>query len=125
MIIDNNRKPTPPGEWEIDTASGRRYRFDGRVCEYEPTILTSNGTLTEQQLHQMNAAKKNQTFTPAVPEPSKNCPFKSGMQPKCDGEACAWYTATGCAQVCPHPAAGKKCPYKHAACAYDCALRPE
>lgn len=124
-MIDIDRQPTPPGEWEVDS-SGRRFRYDGRCIEYEPTITTSHGTVTQRQLAAMNAREKEKpTFIPPKFQPVKICPFKTGMRANCDKEACAWFTDVGCAQKCPHPAAGKKCPYKHTACAYDCALRAE
>lgn len=121
----SNYQPTPPGEWEVDS-NGKRFRFDGRCIEYEPLIITNHRTLTQRQLAAMNAREKDKpafTFTP--PAPSKTCPFKGDGTFLCDKEACAWFTEGGCAQTCPHPAASKKCPYKHTACDYDCALRPE
>ncbi len=120
-----NYQQSSPGEWEVD-GNGKRFRFDGRCIEYEPTVITTCGTITQRQLDDLNARKKEKqkpVYKP--PEPSKTCPLKSGMYANCDKEACAWYTATGCAQTCPHPATGKKCPYKHTACTYDCALRKE
>lgn len=125
MIFDKDRKPTPPGEWEVDS-DGKRFRYDGRCVEYEPTILTSNGTLTQQQLADMNARKKTEpAFVPTSELPVKSCPFKTGLRSNCTMGDCAWYTSEGCAQKCPRPAAGKKCPYKNTACTYNCALRAE
>lgn len=124
MIITDGLQPSD--EWQTD-ANGKRFRYDGRCIEYEPTITTTHGTITQRQLHDMNAREKakSASFTPPAFPSVKRCPFKTGMQTSCDGEACAWHTEGRCAQTCPHPAAGKKCPYKHTACVYDCALRPE
>lgn len=124
MIIGKGREPTPPGEWEIDR-DGRRFRYDGRCIEYEPTITTSFGTLTQRQLHEMNAREKKeeQTFVPARLQPTQSCPFKTGACSNCTEGDCAWYTSEGCAMKCPHPAAGKKCPYTHIKCADDCAMK--
>ncbi len=124
MIIDKDREPTPPGEWEVDS-DGKRFRFDGRCIEYEPTITTANGTLTRCQLAEMNARKEKPGRSPVEEPPAKSCPFKTGMRANCIKDDCAWYTAAGCAMNCPHPAAGRKCPYKHTICVYDCALRAE
>lgn len=125
MIFDKDRKPTPPGEWEVDS-NGKRFRFDGRCIEYEPTIQTSAGTLTRQQLEAMHAREKGKPTSAPIQGPSfKTCPLKTGMHSNCTKADCAWYTPEGCAMRCPHPAAGKKCPYKNTACANDCAMRAE
>lgn len=114
-----------PGEWQRDS-SGKRFRRVGRCIEYEPTILTSHGTLTQAQLSDMNArAKDKPPFVPIQAEPPRDCPFKGGAHTDCDKEACAWYTGDGCVKKCPHPETGKKCPYKRTACTADCALRSE
>lgn len=121
----NPNLPPEPGEWEVDS-SGKRFRRVGGCIEYEPTILTSHGTLTQRQLAEMNArAKDKPSFVPVQTEPPKDCPFKRGVHTNCDKEACAWYTGDRCAEKCPHPAPGKKCPYKNTACADDCALKGE
>lgn len=125
MIIDKDRKPTPPGEWEIDSG-GKRFRYNGRCIEYEPRITTTHGTLTVNQLHQMNRREEEKSvFTPAVFPTVKRCPLKDGMSSNCDKDACAWYTSEGCSMKCPHPAAGRKCPYTHTACTHDCVMRAE
>ena len=125
MSFGADREPTPPGEWETDS-SGKRFRYDGRCIEYEQKIITSNGTLTQWQIADMSAREKQKpAFTYVEAPPPKRCPFKSGANTACSKEDCAWYTPEGCAMKCPHPAAGRKCPYKHTACTYDCALRDE
>lgn len=122
MIITDGLQPSD--EWQTG-ADGRRFHFDGRCVEYEPKIMTSTGTLTEEQLHRMNAAKESRTFTPAPSEPSKRCPFKTGARKDCGKDDCAWWSGGKCAQSCPHPAAGRKCPHKGTVCTYDCALRSD
>ena len=125
MIIGKDRQPTPPGEWEVDE-NGRRFRYDGRCIEYETQVFTSHGTLTQRQLDAMNAREKEKpafTYTPTPPP--KSCPLKGGPGFLCSKEDCAWYTETGCAQTCPHPAAGRKCPHTNAKCTYTCALRKD
>ena len=125
MIIDKDRKPTPLGEWEIDS-DGRRFRYDGRCIEYESTITTSHGTLTMNQLRQMNERETEKpALSPAKFPSVKHCPLKTGAHTACDGGGCAWFTSEGCSMKCPHPAAGKKCPYTHTTCTNNCALREE
>lgn len=117
------KRETPEyGPWEVDS-NGKRFRRLGNCIEYEPTISTTFGDLTQRQLAEMNArAKDKPPFVPIQTEPTKYCPFKSGVHTNCDKEACAWYTEDGCAKKCPHPAPGKKCPYTKTSCANDCAL---
>lgn len=121
----NPNLPPEPGEWEVDS-NGKRFRRVGGCIEYEPTILTSHGTLTQRQLAEMNArAKDKPPFVPVQTEPPKDCPFSGGIDTKCTKTACAWYVEGKCAQICPHPETGKKCPHKRTACTADCALRAE
>lgn len=123
-MIDIDRQPTPPGEWETDEY-GRRFRYDGRCIEYEPIITTSHGTVTMKQLASMNAREKGKAVTPPAFEPTKYCPFKTGVSTRCTKDDCAWFTEGKCAQSCPHPATGKKCPHNNTACKNDCALQSE
>lgn len=123
MIIKPGREPTPPGEWEVDS-DGKRFRFDGRCIEYEPTIQTSAGTVTLQQLKDMQAREKDKpAYVPESKPPAKSCPLETGMHSNCKMDACAWFVEGRCAQKCPHPAAGKKCPYKGTNCTNSCAMR--
>lgn len=120
----NAKKETHPTAATVERA-GRETACGARF-PHEPTILTSHGTLTQRQLAEMNArAKDKPPFVPVQTEPPKDCPFKGGVHTNCDKEACAWYTGGRCAKKCPHPALGKKCPYKNTACADDCALKGE
>lgn len=111
-------------EWETDS-DGKRFRRVGNTVEYEPTILTTYGVLTQRQLADMNARKSKPDFTNSEIPRAKFCPFKTGMRKDCDQDSCAWFTVSGCAKRCPHPAAKRKCPYTHIACTYNCALRGE
>lgn len=116
-------QPKSPGEgWEVDS-NGKRFYFDGRCIVYETTVTTTHGILTQEQIDSGGTRRKEKpAFVAAEVPPAKYCPFKTGVRTNCDGEACAWYTETGCAQTCPHPTVGRKCPYKRTACTYDCAL---
>lgn len=122
MIIDKDRKPTPPGEWEVDS-NGKRFRYDGRCIEYEQTITTSCGTVTRSQLEAMNAREKPAFTPPAWGPPAKICPFKDGAQRFCGKGDCAWYVEGKCAAKCPSPNTGKKCPHTNTNCVNNCALR--
>lgn len=116
---------TRPGEWKTDDC-GRSYQYDGYCVEFEPKITTSHGTLTRRQLDALNAREKAKPAPTAVKFPSsKSCPFRTGMNKDCRREACAWFDGTGCAQSCPHPATGKKCPHNNYNCTNECALRKD
>lgn len=99
-----------------------------KIEEFEEKILTSTGWVTRTQLDQMNAEKLKKMKSPHTPEfgpPSKRCPYKSGADKSCDGERCAWYVMDKCAQTCPNPSAGRRCPVRGDKCMLDCALRGE
>lgn len=98
-----------------------------KIEEFEEKILTSTGWVTRTQLEQMNAEKMKKAPAAEWGPPSKRCPLKDGATRTCQKGGCAWYNeAEGCCYMtCPHPAAGRKCPYTNAACTYDCAMRTE
>ena len=90
----------------------------------EEKIMTRVGWVTRTQLEQMH--KESGTSPPPVDiPPSKQCPYKSGVNRACDGEKCSWYVLDKCAQTCPNPSAGRRCPIRGDKCILDCGLRGE
>ncbi|MBQ3379697.1 MAG: hypothetical protein IJG50_07550 [Clostridia bacterium] len=113
---------TKSGEWQTDE-NGKRYRMIGRIKEYEMTVLTSHGTVTQSQLEAINRHETGKTAFEQV-KPIKACPFKDGLHTGCDGEACALYV-DGCALASGRPqrdTAGRKCPFGRSFCGSLCAL---
>lgn len=98
-----------------------------KIIEHEKKILTSHGWLTERQLADMNARKREQqaqAAPPPAPEPpTQSCPFSTATNPVCKKGECAWFGGGRCAVTCVHPGGGKRCPIKNGTCSFDCALR--
>lgn len=102
-------------------------RKEPPIIEKEPVIITTRGAFTKRELEAITAAEKkaDKPSMPVEKPPAKQCPIKKGVLPNCSGEACAWYTGEGCANVCPHPVTGKICPYTRVTCTDSCALWSE
>lgn len=98
-----------------------------KIVEFEEKILTSTGWVTRTQLDQMNAKKRKEIPSLTVGDtlPSKQCPYKSGANRACDGERCSWYVLDKCAQTCPNPNVGRRCPICGDKCQLNCGLRGE
>lgn len=129
-----------PGEWKTDKF-GQRYREVGpHMIEYEETVTTTAGIMTQQQLEAFSASKKANAKKPAdviaeheEPERLGNrriCPF-SDLGHKCL-ENCAFRVDSACAvaviaeKLPPLPpeemTSGKsRCPMKRPDCEPDCA----
>jgi len=100
-----------------------------KIVEHEPIIITTAGAMTQAQLDAFNKERREFEAEARAKELSRDqertaegsCPLSTGVDTRCRMDKCAWYTGEGCAQVCPHPAQGKRCPYSKVACAADCA----
>ncbi len=110
-------------DWKTDS-NGKRYRdivqFGINVREYEPTITTTEGTFTEEQLKTL---KRDPVPLPKAI--NKRCPFRSGITVNCYGDDCALYK-NGCTlariRKSGNDTNGKRCPFTGSGCAKDCAL---
>lgn len=110
-------------EWKTDN-TGRRYKINNGIKEYEMDITTSYGSLTKSELEAVNrqnlvrAGSPQKIKAPENPEPQKSCPFKEGMTRTCNSE-CAFYAGGGCMKH-QGDTAGRKCPFNPYPCMKDC-----
>lgn len=105
-------------EWEIDK-SGRRYRRIGNCVEYEPTILTTAGTMTESQRKKFAEGAKNKKGLVALPEQKKPklCPFRGFKGCRSD---CILFSGDGCSMGESVNPSGRYCPVVRKNCVHEC-----
>jgi len=103
--------------------------MEQRYVEHEATVITGMCAVKESQVKGLS--ERQRAFEEKIMQEelrgaqrraaAGTCPLSTGADAHCKLDACAWYTGTGCAQGCPHPATGKKCPVNNNVCAADCA----
>ena len=105
--------------WQTD-ANGQRFRWDGKIKEYMPTIRTTAGTLTAEQLAAYNAQQHQQTTQEQAT--GRVCPIKNGIDCACIA-ACALFDG-GCRiarRKAKYGTDGRKCPVQPSQnCRVDC-----
>lgn len=99
-------------EWLTDK-NGKRYRKIGNIIEYEPEIMTTNGSIP------MSMIGEEVKTEPIKKEKFMLCPFKDLLQcsPKCvfrSGDQCTF------GQHKEKP--GTICPFSGMTCSQNCAL---
>ena len=116
------------GGWQVDPFSGKRFRYNGRVKEYE--LEYQNG-MGEEQFHSLQKAEASRRRDMAE-EYRKNvskvaemrlCPFRSGANTLCKTD-CAWRCPEGCAAGNRTRAnsRGRSCPLNGVTCTDKCVL---
>ena len=111
------------GEWQIDPATGQRFRTIPGGREWEMTFYGTSGFMTASQLERYNAHPQQ---AEPIAQPEKcSCPFRSGH---CARERCALFLDGGCtlAQISDGVPAKEtvdlQCPFSRYKCRTDCAL---
>ncbi|MBE7002862.1 MAG: hypothetical protein E7425_01075 [Ruminococcaceae bacterium] len=125
-----------PGEWQEERnqwGGVRRFRMNGKIKEYEPTIDIDGVEIPESELedyhrrkHEQTAARIEQSRQAALSSKTYACPFRGGGN-NCKGASCAIFTGDRCAlaqiaATATGDTQGKACPFSPYKCRVDCEL---
>lgn len=99
--LDKPETKTEPGEWKVDE-NGKRFRMNGKIKEYEMTIMIDGCEIPESQLSEFHKRRNEEREKERLkrieevknmPEP-RNCPFDKAST--CKREKCGIFIDGKC-----------------------------